>query len=360
MNNNQFCVIMAGGIGSRFWPISRHNRPKQFLDVLGTGKSLLRATFDRFANIIPTENILVATNVAYRNMVLEEIPEIAPSQILCEPVSKNTAPCVAYAAMHIRALCPNATMVVSPSDHLIINEHHYCEVIQQGMDFVEENGGRLLTIGLEPTRPETGYGYIQVNQHISSGKFNKAKTFTEKPNRELAQIFIDSGEYFWNSGIFVWRVEDILDAFREHHNETYTILDSIRDAYGTPNEQAELDRVYPECNAISVDYGILERSSNVWVRCSDFGWSDLGTWGSIYQNSPKDEHGNTLRMGTFTFDTENCIIKLPNGKIAVLEGLHDYIVVDTDDVLLVCPRNAEQNIKRYVENVKFETGEEHI
>lgn len=360
MNNNQFCVIMAGGVGSRFWPISRRQRPKQFLDVLGTGKSLLRATFERFANIIPTENILVATNAAYRDMVLEEIPEIAPSQVLGEPIGKNTAPCIAYAAMHIRALCPDATMVVSPSDHLILNEHHFCEVIQQCMDFVEEKRDTLLTIGLEPTRPEIGYGYIQANKHITSGKFNKVKTFTEKPNAELARVFVDSGEYFWNSGIFVWKVPTILDAFSEHQNETYTILDSIREHYGTPSEQSALDRVYPECGGISVDYGIMERSSNVWVRCSDFGWSDLGTWGSIYQHSPKDECGNTLRTGTFTFDTDNCIIKLPSDKIAVLEGLHDYIVVDTDDVLMVCPRTAEQHIKRFVETVKFETGDKHI
>ncbi len=360
MNNNQFCVIMAGGVGSRFWPISRRQRPKQFLDVLGTGKTLLRATFERFAHIIPTENILVATNTAYRDMVLREIPEIGAGQVLCEPVGKNTAPCIAYAAMHIRAICPEATMVVTPSDHLILNEHHFCEVIQQCLDFTDEKGEALLTIGLEPSRPETGYGYIQANKHITSGKFNMVKTFTEKPNKELAQVFVDSGEYFWNSGIFVWRVDTILEAFREHQSETYQILDSIREAYGTPGEQEAIDRVYPECGGISVDYGIMERSSNVWVRCSEFGWSDLGTWGSIYQHSAKDESGNTLRTDNFTFETENCIIKLPQGKIAVLEGLKDYIVVDTEDVLMVCPRKAEQHIKRFVETVKFETGEKHI
>ena len=360
MNNNQFCVIMAGGVGSRFWPISRRQRPKQFLDVLGTGKSLLRATFDRFANIIPVENILVATNSVYRDMVLEEIPEITAEQVLCEPVGKNTAPCIAYAAMRIRSKNPEATMVVTPSDHLILNEHHFCEVIQQSLDFIDEMGDALLTIGLEPSRPETGYGYIQVNKKVTHGKFNKVKTFTEKPNKELAQIFVDSGEYFWNSGIFVWRVDTILDAFREYQNETYQILDSIREHYGTPTEQEAVDRVYPECGGISVDYGIMERSSNVWVRCSDFGWSDLGTWGSLYQHSPKDENGNTLSTDTFAFDTENCIIKLPQGKIAVLEGLKDYIVIDTPDVLMVCKRQTEQNIKRFVETVKFETGSKHI
>ncbi len=360
MNNNQFCVIMAGGVGSRFWPISRRQRPKQFLDVLGTGKSLLRATFERFANIIPTENILVATNSAYRDMVLAEIPEIGAGQVLCEPVGKNTAPCIAYAAMHIRAICPDATMVVTPSDHLILNEYHFCEVIQQCLDFIDEKGDTLLTIGLEPTRPETGYGYIQANKHVTHGKFNKVKTFTEKPNVELAKVFVDSGEYFWNSGIFVWRVDTILEAFREFQNETYEILNSIAEHYGKPTEQEALDRVYPECGGISVDYGIMERSSNVWVRCSDFGWSDLGTWGSLYQHSAKDEFGNTMRTDNFTFETENCIIKLPQGKIAVLEGLKDYIVVDTEDVLMICPRKAEQHIKRFVENVKFESGEKHI
>lgn len=351
---------MAGGVGSRFWPISRHNRPKQFLDFLGTGKTLLRATFERFANIIPVENILVATNTAYKDMVLESIPEISASQVLCEPVGRNTAPCIAYAAMHIRSINPEATMVVSPSDHLILNEHHFCEVIQQCLDFIDERDDTLLTIGLEPTRPETGYGYIQVSKRETHGKFNKVKTFTEKPNLELAKVFVDSGEYFWNSGIFVWSVKTILESFKEYQSETYDLLDSISESYGTPSEQAEIDRVYPECGGISVDYGIMERSSNVWVRCSDFGWSDLGTWGSIYQHSPKDEQGNTLRMDTFTFDTENCIIKLPANKVAVLEGLKDYIVVDTEDVLMVCPRKAEQHIKRFIENVKFETGDKHI
>ena len=360
MNNNQFCVIMAGGVGSRFWPISRRQRPKQFLDVLGTGKTLLRATFERFANIIPVENILVATNTVYRDMVLEEIPEITAEQVLCEPVGKNTAPCIAYAAMHIKAKNPEATMVVTPSDHLILNEHHFCEVIQQCLDFIDEKGDTLLTIGLEPTRPETGYGYIQVSKKVTHGKFNKVKTFTEKPNKELAQIFVDSGEYFWNSGIFVWRVDTILEAFREFQSETYQILDSISEHYGKPTEQEEIDKVYPECGAISVDYGIMERSSNVWVRCSDFGWSDLGTWGSLYQHSEKDENGNTLSTDAFAFETENCIIKMPKGKIAVLEGLKDYIVVDTEDVLMVCKRQNEQSIKRFVETVKFTTGDKHI
>lgn len=360
MNNNQFCVIMAGGVGSRFWPISRQHCPKQFLDVLGTGKSLLRATFERFSNIIPDSHIFVATNAAYKNMVLETIPEISESQVLCEPVGKNTAPCIAYAAMRIRSIDPTATMVVTPSDHLIINEHHFCEVIQQCFDFVDEKRDVLLTIGLQPTRPETGYGYIQVSKKVTDGKFNKVKTFTEKPNLELARVFVDSGEYFWNSGIFAWSVDAILEAFKEHQNETYELLDSIREHYGTPTEQEAVDKVYPECGGISVDYGIMERCSNVWVRCSDFGWSDLGTWGSIYQHSVKDENGNTLRTDTFSFDTENCIIKLPEGKIAVLEGLKDYIVVDTADVLMVCPRKAEQHIKRFVETVKFETGNKHV
>ena len=359
MNNNHYCVIMAGGVGSRFWPISRHDRPKQFLDVLGTGKSFLRTTFERFANIIPVENVFVATNTAYRDMVLAEIPELKPENVLCEPLGRNTAPCIAYAAMRIRSINPDAVMVATPSDHLILNEIHFCEVIQQCLDFVAGEDS-LLTIGLQPTRPETGYGYIQVNKHKASGKFNKAKTFTEKPNAELAKIFVDSGEYYWNSGIFVWRVPTILAAFEKLQPEIYGPLDSIREFYGTPAEQEHIDVVYPECKGISVDYGIMERYDNVWVRCSDLGWSDVGTWGSIYEYSAKDEHGNTFSTNTFTFDTEGCVIRTPDDKVVVLEGLKDYIVVDTPDVLMVCPKKAEQNIKRYIDTVNFSKGDKFI
>lgn len=350
---------MAGGVGSRFWPISRRNKPKQFLDVLGTGKTFIRNTFERFANIIPIENIFVATNTAYRDMVLAEIPELIPDHVLCEPLGRNTAPCIAYAAMRIRSINPDAVMVATPSDHLILNELHFCEVIQQCLDFVGEKDS-LLTIGLQPTRPETGYGYIQVNKHVNQGKFNQVKTFTEKPNEDLAEVFVASGEYFWNSGIFVWRVPTILKAFEEYQPETYQLLDSISEFYGTPNEQEAVDRVYPECRGISVDYGIMERSDNVWVRCSDLGWSDVGTWGSLYQYAAKDEVGNTFSPNTFTFNTSNCVIRTPDDKIAVIEGLDEYIVVDTPDVLMVCPMSAEQNIKRYIETVKFEKGDKHI
>ena len=359
MNENNYCVIMAGGVGSRFWPISRRSKPKQFLDVLGTGKSFIRTTFERFANIIPLDNIFVATNLAYRDMVLAEIPELAPERVLCEPVGRNTAPCVAYAAMRIRSINPAARMVVTPSDHLILNEIHFCEVIQQCLDFLDEQDA-LITIGLQPTRPETGYGYIQVNKHQASGKFNKAKTFTEKPNLELAKIFVDSGEYFWNSGIFVWGVQTILDAFEKLQPEIYGPLNSIADHYGKPTEQAQIDIVYPECRGISVDYGIMERYDNVWVRCSDLGWSDVGTWGSMYEYSTKDDKGNTFSTNTFAFDTEGCVIRTTDDKVVVVEGLKEYIVVDTPDVLMVCPRSAEQNIKRYIETVNFTKGNKFI
>lgn len=359
MNENNYCVIMAGGVGSRFWPISRRSKPKQFLDVLGTGKSFIRTTFERFANIIPLENIFVATNSAYRDMVLAEIPELAPERVLCEPVGRNTAPCVAYAAMRIRSINPEAKMVVTPSDHFILNEIHFCEVIQQCLDFVDEENA-LITIGLQPTRPETGYGYIQVNKHKASGKFNKAKTFTEKPNHELAKIFVDSGEYFWNSGIFVWSVQTILEAFEKLQPEIYGPLNSIADHYGKPTEQEQIDIVYPECRGISVDYGIMERYDNVWVRCSDLGWSDVGTWGSMYEYSAKDENGNTFSTNTFTFNTEDCVIRTDDEKVVVIEGLKEYIVVDTPDVLMVCPRSAEQNIKRYIETVNFTKGDKFI
>lgn len=351
---------MAGGAGTRFWPISRKSKPKQFLDILDSGKTFIRATYERFANIIPTENFLVATNAAYRDMVLAEIPELRPEQVLCEPLGRNTAPCITYAAMRIRSRNPEATIVVTPSDHLITNELHFCEVIQQCLDFAEDHSSSLLTIGIEPSRPETGYGYIQVNKHARQGKFNGVKTFTEKPNAELARVFVDSGEYFWNSGIFIWKVSAVLKNIKEFLPDTYNLLDSIGNAYGTAAEQENIDRVYPECGGISIDFGVMERADNVWVRCSEFGWSDVGTWGSLYLHSPKDEEGNTESTETFTFDTKGCLIKTPAGKIAVIEGLENYIVVDTDDVLLVCPSSAEQNIKRYIETVKFKTGDKFV
>ncbi len=359
MNNNKYCVIMAGGIGTRFWPISRKTTPKQFLDILGNGKSLIRSTYERFANIIEKENFLVITNEAYKELVLRELPELGEHQILCEPFGRNTAPCIAYAAFHLKALNPDAEMIVTPSDHIITNEMHFCEVMLQALDFIGEVNDAMVTIGLQPTRPDTGYGYIQISENRGH-KLYKVKTFTEKPKAELAEIFVRSGEFFWNSGIFIWKAQTILDAMRLHVPDIYELFSSVENSFNTPREQVAVRNIYTECRAISIDFGVMERSENVYVRCSDFGWSDIGTWGSLYQQLDKDENANTVAKNIHMFDTRNCMVKMPKGKVAVIDGLDDYIVVDTDDALLICPRKHEQNIVKYIENIKFDNGSKYI
>lgn len=359
MNKNTYCVIMAGGAGTRFWPISREKRPKQFLDILGTGKTFIRSTFERFASFVPAENFLVVSNSGYKNLVLEQIPELKPEQVLSEPLGRNTAPCIAYAAFRLKSMNPQATMIVTPSDHLILNEPAFVEVVEEAVGFASSHDA-LVTIGLQPTRPATGYGYIQVEQPICRDGINKVKTFTEKPNLELAQVFINSGEFFWNSGIFVWKTDVILNAIHELQPETYGMFASIDNFYNTPSEQEYINRIYPECKAISVDYGIMEKADNVYVRCGDFGWSDIGTWGSLYEYSPKDDEGNTNSDEAVLFDTKDCVVRMPEGKLAVIEGLDDYIVVDTDDVLMICPKANEQNIKKFIDTIRFTKGNKFL
>lgn len=351
---------MAGGAGTRFWPISRAARPKQFLDILGTGRTFIRSTFERFAPMVPAENFLVVTNSAYRDLVLEEIPELKAEQVLCEPLGRNTAPCIAYAAFRLRATDPDSVMIVTPSDHLILDPEAFRAVTGEAVSFAAA-GNRLVTIGVRPTRPATGYGYIQAEQPIAPDGMNKVKTFTEKPNIELAKAFLASGEFFWNSGIFIWRTDAILDAVARLLPDTYQLFLSGEGVYATPGEQEFIDRIYPECRGISVDYGIMEKASNVYVRCGDFGWSDIGTWGSLYEYTPKDENGNTVNTGVSAlFDTGGCVVKTRPDKLAVIEGLKDYIVVDTDDVLMICPRDNEQNIKKFIDTVHFDHGDRFI
>lgn len=359
MNRNTYCVIMAGGAGTRFWPISREKKPKQFLDILGTGKTFIRSTFERFAGFIPAENFLVVTNSSYKDLVLKQIPEILPEQVLSEPLGRNTAPCIAYAAFRLKAMNQDSTMIVTPSDHLILNEQAFTEVVQEAVTFAGKNEA-LVTIGVHPTRPATGYGYIQVEQPIRKAGMNKVKTFTEKPNLELAQAFLKSGDFFWNSGIFVWQTSVILDAVKKLLPETYGMFAAIENVYATDAEQENINRIYPECRAISVDYGIMEKAANVYVRCGDFGWSDIGTWGSLYEYTPKDEAGNTIAQESVLFDTSDCVVKMPEGKLAVIEGLKDFIVVDTDDVLMICPKNNEQNIKKFIDTIRFRKGDKFI
>lgn len=356
MDSNNYCVIMAGGIGSRFWPISRIERPKQFLDILGTGKTFIRSTYERFANFIPRENFLVVTNEQYRALVAEQIPELAPHQILGEPLGRNTAPCIAYAAFHLRAMNPEATMIVAPSDHLILNEAEFVTAMKECVAFVRSHHN-IMTIGIEPTRPDTGYGYIQIAERNG---IVPVKTFTEKPNEELAKAFVASGEFFWNSGIFIWELPTILEAFRNYLPEMYQLFESEADRFNTPDEVAAIARIYPECRGISIDYGVIEKAENVYVRCSSFGWSDVGTWGSLYQYLGKDDKGNVAPAGAVLNDTANCLVKAPEGKLVVIDGLQDCIVVDTPDVLMICPKNKEQEIKQMTNYLKFNGGEKFL
>lgn len=361
MAHKTYCVIMAGGIGSRFWPISRRSMPKQFLDILGTGKSFIRHTYERFARTVPPENFLVVTNADYKPLVLEHIPEISEEQVLCEPVGRGTAPCIAYAAWRLQARDPQALMIATPADHLILDEQEFLRVIAECSDFVQSHNA-LMTIGIRPNRPDTGYGYIQVEHNTSAvdPRINKVRTFTEKPDAAMARAFMESGEFFWNSGIFIWKTATILQNLDAYLPDMQQLFASISSSYGTAEEQSEIERIYPECRNISIDVGVMEKAHDVYVRCSDFGWSDVGTWGSLYLHSPHDEQGNVLPPRHLTYATSGCIVKSNDAKLTVIDSLKDYIVVDTDDVLMICPRENEQKIKQFVEDVKFKVGDEFI
>lgn len=364
MNSNNFCVIMAGGIGSRFWPFSRTSHPKQFLDILGIGKTLLQQTFDRFSQIMPPENIYVVTNRIYADLVKQQVPLIPESNVLLEPYRRNTAPCIAYANFKIYTRNPKANIVVAPSDHLIVKESEFISVVEKAFEFVS-NKDALLTLGIKPSRPETGYGYIQIQNDKEFEKknpsFNKVKTFTEKPDFEMAKVFLDSGEFFWNSGIFFWSLKSINKAFDENLPEINSLFTEGIGLYNTPKEDKFIDDIYPRCKNISIDYGIMEKAANVYVLCSNFGWSDLGTWGSMYEHSKKDSFGNhTKGQNVFNYDTKNCIINVSNEKCVVVQGLSDYIVVDSENILLICKMKDEQLIKQFVNDVKLKLGDEYI
>ena len=351
---NNYCIIMAGGVGSRFWPFSRNNRPKQFLDFFGTGRSLLQMTFDRLRNMVPAENILIVSNVIYKDLILEQLPEITASQVLLEPNRRNTAPCIAYAINRIKAMTDKANIIVAPSDHLIVKERDFLQTIQTGLDFIEKNDC-LLTLGIKPSRPETGYGYIQIDEGETN--LRRVKTFTEKPNAELAQIFFETGEFFWNSGIFLWNLQTIVKAFDELLPEVSSKFNVGKDIFNTDKEQEFIDEMYPSCPNISIDYGIMEKAANVHVLCSDFGWTDLGTWGSLYEMSPKDENQNvTLKCQASFYDSSDNIVVLPSEKLAVIHDLKGYVVAESDNVLLICKLEEEQRIRQFVNdmNVKFD------
>lgn len=350
---------MGGGIGSRFWPFSRKTMPKQFLDFFGTGRSLLQQTFDRFNKIIPTENILIVTNAIYADLVKEQLPELDPKQILLEPARRNTAPCIAWASYHIRSLNPNANIVVAPSDHLILKEGEFLAAIEKGLDFVSKYD-KLLTLGIKPNRPETGYGYIQIAEQ-EGDNFYKVKTFTEKPELELAKVFVESGEFYWNSGLFMWNVNTIIKAGEALLPELASKLAPGKDVYGTPEEKAFIEENFPACPNVSIDFGIMEKADNVYVSLGDFGWSDLGTWGSLYDLSPKDEQGNvTLKCDSMIYNSNDNIVVLPKGKLAVIEGLEGFLVAESDNVLLICKKDEEHAIRKYVNDAQMKLGEDYI
>ena len=355
MMKHNYCVIMAGGVGSRFWPFSRTDKPKQFLDFFGTGKSLLQMTVDRFATLVPAENILIVTNVQYRDLVLEQLPMLQSSQVLCEPARRNTAPCIAYAVACIKSMAKQAgetqaNIVVAPSDHLILKEEKFVETIANGLDFVSSHDA-LLTLGMKPTRPDTGYGYIQIDSAhmtVDNAGTCKVRAFTEKPNLELAKKFVESGEFLWNSGIFLWNLQAIDAAFQAYLPEVANIFAAGSEALGTDAEEAFIQEAFPTCPSISIDYGVMEHAQNVYVLPSDFGWSDLGTWGSLYDLSKKDEAQNaTLHCETKYYDSHGNIVTLPKGHMAVIQGLENYIVAQADGVLLICQREEEQQIRQF-------------
>lgn len=353
---------MAGGIGSRFWPMSRNNFPKQFIDILGTGKTLVRQTYERFLSICPPENIYIVTNESYVDHVATQIPELKKEQILAEPQRRNTSPCVAYAAAKIYHLNPAANLVIAPSDHVIEDSKKFTEAIMRGFSFTE-NSDVLLTIGIKPDRPDTGYGYIQFKEDTAEEEFRirKVKTFTEKPNLEMAKFFLKSGEFLWNAGIFIWNAKSILKAFEEHLPDMYAIFNEGAELYNTPAEAEFIRKSYALCKNISIDYGIMEKARNVYVLSADFGWSDLGTWKSLYEHLPHDPHGNAL-VGQHVMleKTSNCIITMPKEKLAVIQGLDDYIIVDSDNVLLICKKDDEQQVRNLVNDVKIKKGEKFV
>ncbi|WP_439182988.1 mannose-1-phosphate guanylyltransferase [Carboxylicivirga taeanensis] len=357
MDNNTYCVIMAGGVGRRFWPLSTTQTPKQFLDILGTGKSMLRQTFERFSPICPIENIFVVTSQNYKQLVLDQLPELNAKQVLAEPMKRNTAPCVAFANTVIKKRNPKANIVVTPSDHLITNEERFRTNIVNGLRFVEGKDV-LLTLGLKPTRPETAYGYVQVEKedNLPEG-FNRVKTFTEKPNLEMAKILVESGEFFWNSGIFIWSLSSIERAFKKHLREVSVLFDTFYPALGTEKEGNSLFDAYVDCRNISIDYGVMEKAKNVYVQIVDFGWSDLGTWTSLHDNSAEGEDNNAVLSGkVLLYDTKDSIVHLPKDKVAVVQGLHGYIVVQSKNALLICPKENEKQIRQFTTDLRTEIG----
>jgi len=354
MNKNNYAVIMAGGVGSRFWPMSKSSFPKQFLDILGTGETLIQQTFNRLERICPPENILIVTNKNYKNLCLEQLPNVVESNILCEPAMRSTAPCVAYAAFKIQSMNENANMIIAASDHIILKEDEFVRVVNDCFEITAEND-ILLTLGVTPSRPDTGYGYIQFTDKkiTEHKKARKVKTFTEKPDQELALNFLDSGDFLWNSGMFIWSAQSISLAYRKHLRDMYEVFEEGKEFYNTIEEKEFIDRVFPGLKNISIDYGIMEKSDNVYVYPADFGWSDLGTWGSLYTHLDLDDNKNAVEgKEVMLYDCSENIVKVADDKLVVMQGLHGYIVVENEGILLICKKEDEQQIKQFIADVK--------
>jgi len=349
---------MAGGIGSRFWPFSRKKHPKQFQDILGVGKTLLQQTAERFKGICPDENIYIVTNEDYYDLVKEQLPFMTDDQILLEPVMRNTAPCIAYASYKIAKQNPEANLIISPADHIILKEEQFKENINKALK-VTDGTDVLATLGIQPSRPDTGYGYIQVLEEDKIDELCKVKTFTEKPNLQLAQEFLESGDFVWNSGIFIWSAKTIIDNFKKYQPEISQLFTDMDSKYYTEEEKEAIKVTYYQCKNISIDYGIMENAEKVYVLRSDFGWSDLGTWKSLYEVSDKDEDANVLHGNIITYETKNTLVKMGSDRLAVIQGLDNFIVAENDNVLLIFHKDEEQRIKQFLSDAKEQKGEEY-
>ena len=349
---NTYSLIMAGGVGSRFWPMSTQHKPKQFLDVLGIGKSLLRLTFERMVKISPASNIYVLTNEAYLDLVLEQLPELTALQVICEPARKNTAPCIAFAAAKIYDLNPQANLVISPSDHLIVQVERFKDLVDIAIN--ESDKGQLVTLGIQPSRPDTGYGYIEFSSEDAvAGSVHEVNRFCEKPDLETAKAFVAAGNYVWNSGIFIWKATTILDALKTFQPELFELFCANNQAYNTDSEVDFMKNAFAACEDISIDFAVMEHAKNVSVVLSDFDWSDLGTWGSLIDHMELDENQNAI-VGdqVFMFETSNCLIHLPKDKVVLLDGIQDTIVVESDGMLMILRKEKEQDLKKYLKDMQ--------
>ncbi|MBR4967171.1 MAG: mannose-1-phosphate guanylyltransferase [Bacteroidaceae bacterium] len=358
MDKNSYCVIMAGGVGSRLWPMSRKAFPKQFQDPLGCGKTLLQQTYERYSHIVPPGNIIISTNVNYKAIVKEQLPQLPEQQVVCEPVFRGTAPSIANLACHIRQLNPKANIVVAQSDQLVLDEAKFASLISGALDFVAENN-KLVVIGIKPTCPETRYGYIQAEVTPTCGSICKVRTFTEKPALEFAKVFVESGEFYWNTGIYIWNVQTIIDTLTEHLPDMMQELETIyREVPDRKQRRKRGYEIYTSFPTASIDFNVMEKADNVYVSVGDFGWADIGTWDTLYGFMPKDSDGNVImNSNVLKYDCNNNVVMLPKGKLAVMEGVDDLLVIDSGDVLMICRKGSEGDVRRFLNDAKMKIGD---